>query len=68
VLIWAAIFPNLLNNPYLYLYCSIYGKKVNFSAETADRQAVIQPVEHVSIQRARDILGKGGLSDLIDFI
>jgi hypothetical protein len=36
--------------------------------DTIDRQAVILHVEHVSIQRARDILGKGGIIDLIEFV
>jgi hypothetical protein len=36
-------------------------------ASFTSRQAVLQHVEQVSIQRAKDILGKGGLSDLIDF-
>jgi hypothetical protein len=36
--------------------------------EFTDRQAVLQHVERVSIERAQDILGKGGVSGLLDFL
>ncbi len=34
----------------------------------SDREAVLGHVEQISIQRARDILGRGGLEDIIDFL
>lgn len=37
-------------------------------ADQSGRQAILEHVERVSIDRAQDILGKGGLSDLIEFI
>jgi len=37
-------------------------------ADDAERQAVIRQVEEISLKRAQDILGKGGFSDLIEFI
>jgi hypothetical protein len=36
--------------------------------DEADRQAVVRQVEEISLKRAQDILGKGGFSDLIEFI
>ena len=45
-----------------------YATRIIDPAEFMDKQTVIQHVEKVSIQRAQDILGKGGLSELIDFL
>ena len=38
------------------------------STEQTDRQAIIKHVEQVSIERAQDILGKGNLTDLLNFV
>jgi len=38
------------------------------STEQNDRQAVIKHVEQVSLERAQDILGKGNLTDLLNFV
>jgi hypothetical protein len=38
------------------------------ATEQTDRQAIIQHVEHVSLERAEDILGKGNLTDLLNFV
>jgi hypothetical protein len=38
------------------------------ASEQNDREQIIKHVEDVSIERARDILGKGNLTDLLNFI
>lgn len=38
------------------------------SIDQSDREEILALVEQTSIQRARDILGRGGLVDLIDFL
>jgi hypothetical protein len=38
------------------------------STEQTDRQAIIKHVEQVSLERAQDILGKGNLTDLLNFV
>jgi flagellin-specific chaperone FliS len=45
-----------------------YATRIIDPAEFMDKQTVIQHVERVSIQRAQEILGKGGLPELIDFL
>jgi hypothetical protein len=43
-------------------------QKVLDSIDKSDRETILDQVEQTSIKRARDILGRGGLADLIDFI
>ena len=38
------------------------------SAEDSQRQKVLEHVEQTALERARDILGRGGLVDIIDFL
>ncbi len=33
-----------------------------------DRQAIIQNVEHIAVERAKDILGKGNVIDVLNFV
>jgi hypothetical protein len=42
--------------------------KILGSENETDREEILALVEQTSIQRARDILGRGGLVDMIDFI
>jgi hypothetical protein len=38
------------------------------SVENSERQKILEHVEQTAIQRAQDILGRGGLVDMIDFL
>jgi hypothetical protein len=45
-----------------------HATKILDSSEPAARQAILARVEQISIQRAHDILGLGGLVELVDFL
>jgi hypothetical protein len=45
-----------------------HATKILDSTDKSDRDTILKHVEQTSIERARDILGRGGFGDMIDFL